>query len=314
MVNFRPILQIPNQFGNYRNVRHNQVMARSLSAQTRSTRIILKRPAGQPTRGKTAPNRLRRVDSFVLLADSALLRRADGGFAEALFVDVGFGAEPITTLQSAARLRQVNARLPVLGVEIDHERVNAALPFANAQTAFRWGGFNLPLQRRPDGTLETVRLIRAFNVLRQYDESAVADAYTRLGSYLLPGGLLIEGTSDPAGRLWVANLAAQTRPRGVDAPLQSEGLVFSTNFRTGFDPAAFQAVLPKNYIHRVVPGEAIYDFFQAWKLAALATAPVQAWGPRQWFMASARLLATRGYAVALQRKWLRRGYLVYRPS
>lgn len=289
-------------------------MARSLSAKTRSTRIILKRPAGQPTRGKTAPNRLRRVDSFVLLFDAALLRREDGNFAEALFVDVGFGAEPITTLQSARRLRQVNAHLPVLGVEIDRDRVNAALPFADSQTAFRWGGFNLPLQRRPNGVLETVRLIRAFNVLRQYDESAVVDAYARLGSYLLPGGLLIEGTSDPTGRLWVANLLRKPVHGEVDAPLQSEGLVFSTNFRAGFDPAAFQAVLPKNYIHRVVLGEPIYDFFQAWKQAALATAPLQAWGPRQWFMASARLMAARGYAVAVRRKWLRRGYLVYRPG
>ena len=101
-------------------------MARSLSAKTRSTRIILKRPAGQPTRGKTAPNRLRRVDSFVLLFDSPLLRRTEGDFAAALFVDVGFGAEPITTLQSANRLRQVNAQLPVLGVEIDRERAAAA--------------------------------------------------------------------------------------------------------------------------------------------------------------------------------------------
>lgn len=289
-------------------------MNRSLSAKPRSTRIILKRPAGQSTRGKTAPNRLRRVDSFVLLFDSPLLRRTEGDFAAALFVDVGFGAEPITTLQSANRLRQVNAQLPVLGVEIDRERVNAALPFANERTMFRWGGFNLPLQHRPDGALETVRLIRAFNVLRQYDESAVADAYARLGSYLLPGGLLIEGTSDPTGRLWVANLLRKPAQAGVDAALQSEGLIFSTNFRAGFDPAAFQAVLPKNYIHRVVPGEPIYNFFQAWRQAALATAPVQVWGPRQWFMASARLMAARGYAVALRRKWLRRGYLVYRPS
>jgi hypothetical protein len=37
-----------------------------------------------------------------------------------------------------------------------------------------------------------------------------------------------------------------------------EALVFSTNCRLGFDLTDFQAVLPKNYIHHVVPGEPIY--------------------------------------------------------
>ncbi len=89
-----------------------------------------------------------------------------GLYDRALFVDVGYGAEPFTTLESAARLRTVNPVLPVLGVEIDGERVAAALPYADAHTHFRLGGFNLPLQ--PD---EHVRLIRAFNVLRQYEEN-----------------------------------------------------------------------------------------------------------------------------------------------
>ena len=276
-------------------------------------KIGSKRPAGQATRGKTAPNRLRRVDSFVLMYDAALLRRAEHDFADAFFVDLGYGAEPVTTLESAQRFRQVNSHLPVLGVEIDRERVNAALPFADKITNFRLGGFNLPLQRKPTGALETVRLIRAFNVLRQYDEGAVADAYARLGYYLLPGGLLIEGTSDPTGRIWVANLLRKPSQSRAETPLQPEALVFSSNFRDGVDPLLFQTRLPKNYIHRVVPGEFIYDFFQAWKQAVLETMPFQVWGPRQWFMASAHGLAARGYAVNLRRKWLSRGYLIYQP-
>lgn len=275
---------------------------------------MAKRREGQPTRGKTAPNRLRRVDKFLLLYDVALLRRNDGNFANAFYVDLGFGAEPVTTLESAQRFRRVNPTLPVLGVEIDRERVAAALPFADQITRFRLGGFNLPLLRESAGVLETVRLIRAFNVLRQYEESAVPDVYARLGSYLLPGGLLIEGTSDPTGRIWVANLLRKPQQGGMDTPLQTEALVFSTNFRDGFDPGIFQTRLPKNYIHRVVPGELIYDFFQAWKQATLETLPFQVWGPRQWFMASAQALAARGYAVVLQRKWLSRGYLLWKPS
>lgn len=300
--------------GIYKKIRHNQRMVHKDRSTGISMRVISKRPEGQPTRGKTAPHRLRRVDNFLLLYAANLLRRLDGDFARAFYVDLGFGAEPVTTLESAQCFRPINPTLPVLGVEIDRERVTAALPFANEITHFRLGGFNLPLFRQPNGALEPVRLIRAFNVLRQYEESAVADAYRRLGSYLLPGGLLIEGTSDPTGRIWVANLLRKPALGDGDTPLQTEALVFSTNFRDGFDPGIFQTRLPKNYIHRVVPGELVYDFFQAWKQAALETLPIQVWGPRQWFMASAQALAARGYRVALQRKWLRRGYLLWQPS
>ena len=163
-------------------------------------------------------------------------------FADAWLVDLGYGAEPFTTLEMAQRLRALNPRLPVLGVEIDPDRVAAALPHADDLTHFRRGGFNLPLARHPDGRPEMARVIRAFNVLRQYDEAAVAGAYAELAHGVLPGGLLVEGTSDPLGRIWVANVL-----RRAAAPVwEAEALVFSTNFRSGFEPAMFQAVLPKN--------------------------------------------------------------------
>ena len=139
-----------------------------------------RRPQGQPTRGKTARNRLRRVDTFVALYDPTVLRREDGPFAGAYFVDLGYGAEPVTTLESAERFRRLNPHLPVLGVEIDPSRVAAAQPYAGERTHFRLGGFNLPLGRSADGTAESVRLIRAFNVLRQYEESEVAGAWSML--------------------------------------------------------------------------------------------------------------------------------------
>jgi hypothetical protein len=281
-----------------------------------------RRPQGQPTRGKTARNRLRRVDTFLLGYDPALIRRQDGDFAGALFVDLGYGAEPFTTLESAARLRRVNPRLPVLGVEIDPERVAAAQPFADEQTHFRLGGFNLPLRVDPDGRPEQVRVIRAFNVLRQYQEAEVAEAYTLMARGVLPGGLLVEGTADPLGRIWVANVLRRTaasitsagEPASHSGVWQAEALVLSTNFRTGFDPAAFQAVLPKNLIHRMAPGEPIYDFFQAWKQATLETAAFRGWGARQWFVASAGRLAASGYRIDLHGRWLRRGFLVWRLS
>jgi hypothetical protein len=266
-----------------------------------------RKPAGQLTRGKTTRNRLRRVDNFVLRYDPGLLRRNDGEFARALFVDLGYGAEPITTLESAARLRRINPMLRVLGVEIDPERVAAAQPYSDEQTFFRLGGFNLPLQPEPDGQLETVRLIRAFNVLRQYEVAQVADAYHLMARSVLNGGLLVEGTSDPLGRIWVANLL-----RKVDIGWAAEALVLSTNFRIGFEPGEFQTVLPKNLIHRVAPGEPIYDFFQTWKRATVETVAMQAWGVRSWFVASAFRLAEYGYSIDRRLQWLRRGFLIWR--
>jgi len=263
---------------------------------------LSKKPEGQPTRGKTASNRLRRVDNFILLYEPSLLTRTDGLFARSLFVDLGYGFDARTTLESAARFRRVNPDLPILGVEIEKDRVEAALPYADEKTFFRLGGFNLPLQEGQHG-----RLIRAFNVLRQYEEKDVAPTYERLAEYVLPGGLMIEGTSTPYGQIWTANVARRLESGKWDM----EALVFSTNFRMGFEITDFQAVLPKNLIHHVVPGEPIYDFFEAWKGAAAETSAMKTYGLRQWFMQSAEALARKGYKLNLQKKFLARGYLIW---
>ncbi|MBI3153470.1 MAG: hypothetical protein HYZ21_15160 [Chloroflexi bacterium] len=280
-------------------------------------KTLSKRLVGQPTRGKTASNRLRRVDNFILLYEPSLLTRTDGLFADSFFIDLGYGFDPRTTLESAERFRRVNPNLPILGVEIDKERVDAALPYADRLTHFRLGGFNLPLLAG-----ERVRLIRAFNVLRQYEEADFAPAYERLAEYVLPGGLMIEGTSTPFGSIWVANLVRKTlesrnfllENRQQSVGFQSwkfEALVFSTNFRMGFDITDFQAVLPKNHIHHMVAGEPIYEFIEAWKRSAAETSPAKTFGLKQWFCASAENLAAKGYKIDLRRKWLGKGWLVW---
>ena len=275
------------------------------------------KPQGQPTRGKTASNRLRRVDNFVLLYEPSLLTRTDGlfsppfisdkqnkkgGVTDAMFVDLGYGFDPRTTLESAERFRRLNPNLKILGVEIDKERVEAALLYADEKTFFRLGGFNLPLQ---DG--EHVRLLRAFNVLRQYEEKDFIPAYKTLAQHILPGGLIIEGTSNPFGSIWCANVVRV----GVDGQWEIEALVFSTNFRLGFEPAEFQTILPKNLIHHVVSGEPIHAFFEAWKSSAKETASLKTYGVKQWFIASAESLLQKGYRINLRRKFLSRGYLIW---
>ncbi|MBI5294010.1 MAG: hypothetical protein HY869_00930 [Chloroflexi bacterium] len=279
---------------------------------------------GLPTRGKTASNRLRRVDNFALLYEPSLLTRTDGLFRDSLFVDLGYGFDARTTLESASRFRRVNPNLKILGVEIDKERVEAALPFADDKTFFRLGGFNLPLR-----TGEHVRLIRAFNVFRQYEEKDFAPAYEILAQRVLPGGLMIEGTSTPFGQLWSANVvrrvlesdgyvphsgmpsSSQKQASGIQG-WDFEALVFSTNFRLGFDVEEFQTILPKNYIHHVVAGEPIHDFFEAWKRAAAEAVGAKVYGLRQWFSAAAEGLAARGYKIDLHKKWLSKGWLIWR--
>ena len=193
---------------------------------------VSKKPEGQPTRGKTASNRLRRVDNFILLYEPSLLTRTDGPFARALFVDLGYGSDARTTLESAERLRRLNPDLPILGVEIEKERVDAALPFADEKTFFRLGGFNLPLREG-----EHVRLIRAFNVLRQYEEKDFAPAYERLAQYMLPGGLMLEGTSDPFGSIWCANVVRKVNPKHVIPPQEHRGGVSEATFAPWRRPA-----------------------------------------------------------------------------
>jgi len=93
-----------------------------------------------------------------------------------------------------------------------------------------------------------------------------------------------------------------------------EALVFSTNFRMGFDVEEFQTILPKNLIHHVLPGEPIYSFFEAWKQSAAEASALKPYGPRPWFIAGAERLAGRWYGIASQHKWLTKGFLIWKPG
>lgn len=262
-------------------------------------RLGHQRPFGLVTRGKTAPNRLRKTDTFLAVAYPELVRHMAG-----LYVDLGFGAYPITSVETLHRLRRLNPDLEVIGVEIDPERVARAAPFAEPGLSFRQGGFNLPLAAG-----ERVSVIRAFNVLRQYREAAVEAALTELAAALTGGGLILEGTSDPMGRLLAFNLFEQ---RG--AGLDRVALVLAPALRSGFAPRQFKAVLPKNFIHHAVPGGPIDCFFAAWH-AAWQHSRARSAEPRQIFAHSALRLADHyGYALDRRPALLRRGFLALGPS
>jgi hypothetical protein len=254
-----------------------------------------KKPLGLPTRGKTAPNRLRPTDTYLALCHAEFLRTLPG-----LYVDLGYGETPRTTLESAARLRRLNPDQEFLGVEIDPARVAAAQYAAGPGMAFRLGGFNLPLRGG-----ERAALIRAMNVLRQYPENEYRPAIEILARHLCEEGLLLEGTSDPTGRGMAFNTYRRTR-----AELTYEGLVFFARLRRPFGPRELQAVLPKNLIHHAEPGGPLDRFFGDWEACwrlAVRRAPQN---PRHGFLLAARdLAADFGYPVDPRAILLARGFL-----
>ncbi|MEI7030921.1 class I SAM-dependent methyltransferase [Streptomyces pratensis] len=241
------------------------------------------RPIGTATRGTTNPNRLRRMDRWIAAAHGPSLRRA----ASPLAVDLGYGAAPWTAVELLARLRTVEPRTAVAGVEIDPERVAAAQPYARQGLTFVHGGFEIPLDVRPT-------LIRAANVLRQYDEDQVAEVWARLCARLAPGGLLVEGTCDEIGRrhVWVA--------LGPEGP---QSVTFATRLGSLERPSDLAERLPKALIHRNVPGEPVHAFLRDFDRAWATASPYAALGARQRWIAAVRALSGSWPLADGERRW-----------
>ncbi|MEU7756197.1 class I SAM-dependent methyltransferase [Micromonospora sp. NPDC049171] len=230
-----------------------------------------RRPFGVVTRGTTNPNRLRRVDNWIVATCADRLLAAE----DPLVVDLGYGANPVTAVELRARLAAgVRPDVRLVGLEIDPARVAAAAPAADPPgLTFARGGFEL-------AGLRPV-LVRAFNVLRQYDESEVPEAWRTMTAALAPGGVLVEGTCDELGRLasWLLIDADGPRTLTLAAKLTTLG-----------SPAELAERLPKALIHRNVPGERVHDLIRALDDAWQAAAPYATFGPRQrWLRAVTRL-------------------------
>ncbi|MEV0721471.1 class I SAM-dependent methyltransferase [Micromonospora purpureochromogenes] len=236
------------------------------------------RPQGVVTRGTTNPNRLRRVDNWIVATCGDRLRAA----ADPLVVDLGYGATPVTAVELRARLATgVRADVRVVGLEIDPVRVAAAAPAADPPgLTFARGGFEL-------AGLRPV-LVRAFNVLRQYDESEVAAAWRTVTDRLAPGGALVEGTCDELGRLgsWVLVDAAGPRT-----------LTLAARLATLETPAQLAERLPKALIHRNVPGEPVYDLIRALDDAWQTAAGYAPFGPRQRWLRAVSALKQSGWPI-----------------
>ncbi|SBS69870.1 class I SAM-dependent methyltransferase [uncultured Microbacterium sp.] len=246
---------------------------------------------GQITRGTTNTNRLRRVDRWI--ARHPVLRRTP----DPLVIDLGYGASGVTAFELEARLRRTRPDVEVRGLEIDPARVERAVaqlaevrsgrtPFASdAHVSFSRGGFEVPLpdRRRP-------AVIRAFNVLRQYDEAEVAGAWQRMAARAAPDGILVEGTCDELGRIctWI-EVGADALPRTLTLSLRLADLE---------SPLIAAERLPKALIHRNVPGERVHAFLAALESEWVRAAPASTFGPRQRWEAALGALAAADWPVA----------------
>ncbi|APE37434.1 SAM-dependent methyltransferase [Nocardia mangyaensis] len=239
-------------------------------------------PVGTITRGTTGVNRLRRSDRWLVhddLVTDRLLTAPDP-----MVVDLGYGAAPWTTFELAARLRTVRPDLRVVGLEIDPARVVEG----RDGVRFARGGFEL-------AGLRPV-LVRAFNVLRQYPEDAVADAWARIQSNLAPGGLLVDGTCDELGRRCAWVLLDEHRPLS---------LTLAWDPFTVERPSDIAERLPKALIHRNIPGEPIHALLTATDRAWDRSAALAPYGPRVRWRVTAELLRANGFPVRAYRRRMR---------
>jgi hypothetical protein len=197
-------------------------------------------------------------------------------------VDLGYGASPVTAVELHDRLRKVRPDVDVVGIEIEPDRVALGKPLARDGLSFRLGGFEVPL----DGRDATV--VRAFNVLRQYEESEVAQAWATVQGRLTPDGLLVDGTCDELGRrsAWIAvdrsgplSLSLSWRLRGLDRP------------------SDIAERLPKSLIHRNVEGEPVHEWLGALDHAWLRAAQHASFGVRQRFLAAVEAVREEGWPV-----------------
>ena len=242
------------------------------------------RALGLPTRGTTNANRLRRVDRWILATQVPRLRDCP----RPLVVDLGYGASAVTTLELVERLSPEVDRLEVVGLEIDPARVAAVAADRDPpRVDFRLGGFEL-------AGLQPV-LVRAFNVLRQYDEASAAQAWDTMRAALGPGGVIVEGTCDEWGRrsAWVA--------LDADGPLT---LTFAVRVADIGTPSDLAERLPKALIHHNVPGQPIHEFLRAFDGTWAAAAGLSTFGPRQRWVAAVEALAGQGWPlVGSARRW-----------
>lgn len=232
-----------------------------------------RKPLGVITRGTTSPNRLRRVDSWIIWRYGQSLRQSTAPTV----VDLGYGASPITTLELAHRIHKAAPNARIVGLEIDPERVASAKRLESAVVQFARGGFELAGVSKPI-------LVRAFNVLRQYQESDVEGAWAEMQKHIELQGAILDGTCDELGRRAAWLEVTRSGP---------QSLTLSTRLADLADPIEIAERLPKALIHRNVAGQATFDYFKDLQRCWQDAVGLSVFGPRQRWQAMADAMRKR---------------------
>lgn len=204
----------------------------------------------QPLRGRTRPRRAAQLDRWLTTTRADLLSREEGPWKDAWVVDIGIGDDATTSWE----LSQATGA-PVFAVDLVEQRVERARRAYPGLTVAMGDLDAAP----PSGR---ARLVRALNVLRELPPERVSAAHERLGTHVVEGGLVLEGSTSRTGDVAVAHVLRRT-----SAGMRRESLVFASTFERGFAPRMFFHQLPRD-LRRRVRGTTIDALILAWEEAA----------------------------------------------
>ena len=203
-------------------------------------------------RGRTRPGRLDAWNGVLVNIFGDVLRARPG----APVVDVGIGDQPHTAVELADALRAAGLENPVVAVDAVAARVDHARATVGPRADLRFAVADL----RDLGAASAAPVaIRAANVLRQSAPDAVPGLQQALAGQLVPGGLLLEGSTDLDGTIGCFH--------HITAAGRRAGLVFTTTGVGGFAPVRFRDHLPRDLRGRVRATPALAALFDAWTAA-----------------------------------------------
>lgn len=268
---------------------------------SRAAAIIGRMPEARRSRGRTRPGRLAFVDAYLCRHERALLAAA----GDAPVVDVGIGDGAVTTAELAAALAMDWPALRVVGVDNDPGRLAAG------QAAYPQLQLRALDVRGELSALGGARIVRAMNLLRGLTPQVARRVLAGLAGTLAPGGVLLEGNSDPVGGLCCVQLLRM--PALAGAMPACEGLLLRTDFQRGFGPWMFRDHLPRALRHGCPGDHPLRAFFAAWHAAFEAVAAAPRASSRQRFAHAAGGLAARTPGVLCDDWMLGQGAIRWTP-
>lgn len=225
-------------------------------------------------RQRTRAGRLRGVDAW---AEANLL---PGWPEDVRALDVGFGVEPVTTVELHSWLRRARPAASVVGWDVAPALVAAAAPAARPGLRF---------ESPPSVAAPAFDFARALNVGRGGTAAEHAALHRHLVSTLRPGGVALEGSTDTDGHVAVFHV--------LDTAGLRRALVFAADGGRAVAPRLFRDYLPRDWRRSARPGTPVFELLEAWH---------HAWTQRRG-AAATDLAALSDAGAALDSAWAASG-------